>query len=214
LVFYYVWKGNWDTDIRNAEHNIKRHFYFDNPESAYDGQLIDFSLYPEGSRNLLKDTTNYIFPFFMKTFEAVVEYREKGTKPDRAGGGYTHTDRYAMRLAETYLLRAEAYLGLENKTLAAADINVVRNRANATSVLPVNVDVDYILDERIRELYAEEMRMITLLRMDKLVDRTRRYNDNPFLPGANIQDHNKLWPIPQDQLDLNIDVEWQQNPGY
>jgi hypothetical protein len=119
-----------------------------------------------------------------------------------------------MRLAETYLLRAEAYLGLGNKDLAAADINVVRARAQANPVLPAEVDIDYILDERVRELYAEEMRMITLLRMGKLVERTRKYNDNPLMPGANIQDYNNLWPIPQQQLDLNRDVQWQQNPGY
>src|SRR5690606_9244029 len=107
-----------------------------------------------------------------------------------------------------------AYLGLGNKTLAASDINVVRNRAHATPVLPEDVDIDYILDERVRELYAEEMRLIVLLRMGKLIERTRKYNDNPLMPGANIQDYNNLFPIPQSQIDLNRDVKWEQNPGY
>lgn len=213
LVFYSVWSGNWNNDIRNAEHNIRRHFYYHNPESIYHGQLIDLSKYPPGTRNSLKDTTNYIYPFVMKVWEPVVEV-QKGTEPSQGGRGRVHTDFYVMRLAETYLLRAEAYLGLGNKDLAAADINVVRNRAHAIPVLPVDVDIDYILDERVRELYAEEMRMITLLRMGKLVERTRKYNDNPLMPGANIQDYNNLWPIPQQQLDLNRDVKWQQNPGY
>lgn len=213
LVFYTVWNGNWDNDIRNAEHNIRRHFYYSNPQSIYDGQLIDLSKYPPGTRNLLKDTTNYIYPFVMKVWEPVIEAK-KGTRPDQGGAGRIHTDFYVMRLAETYLLRAEAYLGLGNKDLAAADINVVRARAQANPVLPAEVDIDYILDERVRELYAEEMRMITLLRMGKLVERTRKYNDNPLMPGANIQDYNNLWPIPQQQLDLNRDVQWEQNPGY
>ena len=212
LVFYEVWKDDWDNDIRNAEHNIKRNFYFDNPQSAYHNQKIELSLYPPGTRNVLKDTTNYIFPFFMKTWEPVIQATLGN--PAQGGGGAVHTEFYAMRLAETYLLRAEAYVGQGDFTAAAEDINVVRSRANATPVSPVDVDIDYILDERIRELYAEEMRMITLLRMDKLVERTRRYNDNPMLPGANIQEFNRLWPIPQSQIDLNLDVDFPQNPGY
>ncbi|MBL7737285.1 MAG: RagB/SusD family nutrient uptake outer membrane protein [Chitinophagaceae bacterium] len=213
LVFYTVWEGNWDNDIRNAEHNIRRHFYYSNPQSVWDGRLIDLADYPPGARNLLKDTTNYIYPFVMKVWEPVTEVK-KGTLPATGGGGQVHTDFYVMRLAETYLLRAEAYVGLGDNDLAAADINVVRNRANAHPVLPEDVDLDYILDERVRELYAEEMRMITLLRTGKLIERTRKYNDNPLMPGANIQDYNNLWPIPQQQLDLNRDNKWAQNPGY
>ena len=91
---------------------------------------------------------------------------------------------------------------------------MVRNRANATPVSADQVDIDYILDERIRELYGEEMRLITLMRMEKLVERTRKYNDNPMLPGANIQEHNRLFPIPQSQIDLNIESNFEQNPGY
>ncbi|WP_158857551.1 RagB/SusD family nutrient uptake outer membrane protein [Lunatibacter salilacus] len=212
LVFFEVWQGDWENDIRNAEHNIKRNFFFDNPQSSFHNQRIDLSLYPAGSRNLLKDTTNYIYPFFMKTWEPVIQATLDN--PAQGGGGAVHTDFYAMRLAETYLLRAEAYLGVGNTPAAAEDINEVRRRANATPVSPGDVDLDYILDERIRELYAEEMRMITLLRTNKLIERTRRYNDNPMLPGANIQEHNRLWPIPQSQIDLNLGADFQQNPGY
>lgn len=213
LVNYHVWASDWDNDIRNAEHNIKRRFYFDNPESEYDGQLIDWDLYPPGSRNVSKDTINYIYPFFMKTWQPVVQSERSGVTA-AGGGGSVHSEFYAMRLAETYLLRAEAYIGLGNNVLAAADINEVRNRANANPVSPGEVDIDYLLDERIRELYAEEMRLIVLMRMGMLVERTQKYHDNPYLPGANIQEHNRLFPIPQSQLDLNRDADFPQNPGY
>ena len=119
-----------------------------------------------------------------------------------------------MRLAETYLFRAEAYLGLENEELAASDINEVRIRSNATPVAVEDVDIDYLLDERARELYGEECRHITLRRGDKLVERVREYNNNPKNPGLNIQDHNKLWPIPLNQIDLNVDAVMDQNDGY
>ena len=136
------------------------------------------------------------------------------TSPTRSGGGNSYKDTYAIRLPETLLIRAEAYLGLNNTALAAADINVIRNRAKATPVLPANVTIDYILDERARELYGEEMRPITLCRLGKLVERVRLYHNNPIIPGANIMDRNNLWPIPQTEIDLNIDAVLTQNPGY
>jgi len=207
---YDIWKSDWDNDIRNAEHHIKRNFYYDNPASAYDKKKIDFSLYPAGSRDALRDTCQYIYPYFMKHADPLNHF----TEPGRSGGGFNHKDFYAIRLAETYLLRAEAYVGLGNSSLAAEDINAIRNRANATPVSPADVDLDYILDERARELYAEEFRHITLRRMGKFLERVRRYNNNPIYPACNVQDYNVLFPIPQSQIDLNIGVELSQNPGY
>lgn len=206
---YKIWRSNWNKDMRNAEHNIKRNFYFDNPASKYNGQKIQWSLYPSRV-STLKDTCQYLFPYFMKAAAPFEHYVDLA----RSGGGQNHKDIYAMRLAETYLLRAEAYLGLQQKDKAANDINVVRNRAKATPVTPDEVTIDYILDERARELYTEEWRMITLMRLGKLVERVRKYNDNPLFPGLNIQNYHNLWPIPQTQIDLNVDAVINQNPGY
>lgn len=207
---YDIWKGNWDNDIRNAEHHIKRKFYFDNPESKFDGQEIDFDLYPPGTRDFIKDTNQYIFPYFLKHADPLNHF----TDPARSGGGFNHKDVYAIRVAETYLLRAEAYVRLGNTTLAVQDINAVRNRANAIPATSDEVDLDYVLDERARELYGEEFRHITLRRMGKFLERVRAYNNNPIYPASNVQDHNVLFPIPQSQIDLNIDAKFEQNPGY
>jgi len=135
-------------------------------------------------------------------------------QPNRSGGGITHKDWYALRFAETLLLRAEAYVDLGKPDLAAADINLVRERSHATPVDPADVDIDYILDERVRELYGEEWRLIILRRTGKLIERVRKYNDNPLCPGANIEERNIHWPIPQAQIDLNVGAEFPQNPGY
>ena len=136
------------------------------------------------------------------------------TSPANSGGGQCHKDVYAVRLAETLLLRAEAYIDLNNKASAAADINKIRTRANATPVADANVTMDYLLDERARELYVEEMRRITLTRLDLLVSRVRKYCTNPLIPANNIQDHRKLSPIPQTELDLDLGKKMTQNPGY
>lgn len=74
-------------------------------------------------------------------------------------------DWYMIRIAETYLLRAEARLAQNNKSGAADDINVVRGRAGASNVAASDVDIDYIMDERARELFGEEHRFITLSRL-------------------------------------------------
>ncbi len=207
---YDIWQSDWDNDIRNAEHNIKRNFYYDNPNSQYHGKKIDFSLYPAGSRDSQKDTCSYIFPYWMKFADPLNHFTDEA----RSGGGNNHKDIYALRLPETILLRAEAYLNLGERELAAADINIIRNRANATPVTPAEVDIDYILDERARELYGEEFRNMTLRRVGKLVERTKEFNNNPKIPGANIQEHHILYPIPQAAIDLNINATIEQNPGY
>jgi starch-binding outer membrane protein, SusD/RagB family len=208
---YGLWQGNWNNDIRNAKHNIKRKYYFDNPASAYDKQEIKWSLYPSSAnRDAIRDTCEFIFPFWTKAGSPMEHF----TNPSTAGGGQTHKDVYAVRLAETLLLRAEAYLGLGNKASAAADINQIRNRAKATPVDAANVTIDYILDERARELYTEEMRRITLTRLGLLVERVRKYCSNPLIPGNNIQDYHKLWPIPQTELDLDLGKKMTQNTGY
>lgn len=206
---YDIWKGDWNNDFRNSEACIKRNYYFNNPSSAYDGMKIEWSLYSSRS-SALKDTTQYLYPYFMKAAAPCDHY----TDMSRAGGGVNHKDVYAIRMAETYLLRAEAYLGLGETAKAAADINQVRSRSNATPVSASNVTIDYILDERARELYTEEWRLLTLMRLGKLVDRVRKYNDNPGNPGLSIQDYHNLWPIPQTEIDLNTGAVLEQNPGY
>src|SRR5690606_876400 len=210
LVYYDVWKDNWNNDIRNAEHNIKRNFYYDNPQSAYHKKKIDFSLYSPARPDPLTDTTKIIFPIHTKFTDPLNYFLQ----PNRSGGGITHKDWYALRFAETLLLRAEAYLGVGNTTLAAADVNAVRARSNAKPVSAADIDIDYILDERVRELYGEEWRLIILRRTGTLLERVRKYNDNPLCPGAFIKEHNFRWPIPQEQIDLNVDAEFSQNPGY
>lgn len=208
---YTMWQGNWNNDIRNAEYHIKRNFYYDSPTSIYDKKKIDWSKYPANAgRVALADTNQYIYPYFMKMGDPCNHF----VSLNQSGGGYDHKDVYSTRLAETILLRAEAYVGLGNKAMAAADINAIRNRAKATPVDPANVTLDFVLDERARELYGEEMRHLTLRRTGTLLARVRKYNNNPVNPACNIQDYNVLLPIPQNQLDLNIGAKFAQNPGY
>jgi hypothetical protein len=214
--FETLWrKSGFDQDIRNSSANIVRDFMVRNPDSEHDGKFVFKDNLPI-SMSSLNDTTRNMYPWIMKT-------STPGQQPEPAflinptvegGLSWSHhafRDVYAIRLAETYLLRAEAYLGLGNKQSAANDINVVRSRAQAPPITAGDVDIDYILDERARELYLEEFRVLTLTRLGKLVERTREHN--PF-DGGTYADHNNLFPIPFSEIEKNVMANIEQNPGY
>jgi hypothetical protein len=175
---------------------MQRKFYVNNPASKNFGEAIT----PKAA-----DTIRNHFVYIKKASHPYGHPQGYDTN------GRLYSDVYAMRLAETYLLRAEAYLGKGDKVKAAADINVVRNRAKATPVDAANVDIDYILDERARELLIEEPRRLTLARLGLLDDRVKKYNP---ISAPTIQEFNNLWPIPQTEIDANLGAELKQNPGY
>jgi hypothetical protein len=89
--------------------------------------------------------------------------------PDEAQPRGGPGDRYIYRLAETYLLRAEAYTWKEQWQKAADDINVVRQRAHALYMYTAgdlqDMQIAAVLDERNRELYYEEIRKAELVRI-------------------------------------------------
>jgi starch-binding outer membrane protein, SusD/RagB family len=131
--------------------------------------------------------------------------------PANPTGTLAYGDQPYLRLAETYLLLAEAEMKQGKLTEAAEHLNVLRRRAHASEITPAQVTMDFILDERARELLTEEHRRYTLLRTGTWLERTRKYNP---VAGPNIAEHNALYPIPQVVIDANLDREMKQNPGY
>ena len=229
LTSYIIWEGNWNNDYRNAKHMIKRDFYYNNRRSSFHGKKIDIakdyawwysSDCPQAvRRNLRDDTCQRIFPFFLKKFEPCYIITNLPT----SGNGDTFKDIYVMRLAETYLSRAEAYIGLGDAAsldLAIKDINTVRKRSNAKEVTLAEIGgtketvLDYLLDERARELYSEECRHFVLRRTGTLISRVQKYANNPARHGVGIAPRNVLWPVPLREIELNIEKQWVQNDGY
>ena len=137
------------------------------------------------------------------------------TRPDRQ-----HTqgqrDFYLMRLGEAYLLRAEARLQQGNQAGAAEDINVIRERAawdgmeEQMRITPEEATLEFLLEERAREMDGEGHRWFTLTRTGTLVERVRAYNPEG---RDNIQDYHILRPIPLEQID-RTEGGYEQNPGY
>jgi starch-binding outer membrane protein, SusD/RagB family len=218
-----VWR-NFGGDIRNANHNFVRKFKVTNPSSPLYGTDLDFYNLPAGTKG-----SNGVTLQSGKPSRALYAFQAKATTPYqhpqelydpvnrpwpyslKDGAAFTFRDEYMFRLAETYLIRAEAYLGLNNKALAATDINAVRNRSSATPVLEADVNIDYILDERMRELGVEEKRLLTLNRLGKWYDRIVKCNSY-YAPQADPKYN--LWPIPQQEIERNRGAVLEQNPGY
>ncbi len=189
--------------MRNSRFNIRREFRYTNPASAYFGQVVNRVFTAE------VDTMQNYYPQIRKIEGNVGTLTNTST----AWSGRTYQDFMVYRLAETYLLRAEAHFLNGDADLAANDINVVRNRANATPVAAADVSIDYILDERARELITEEPRRRTLVRMGKLVERVKKYSIRAVTRNS-VAAHNQWWPIPQAAIDANSDRELVQNEGY
>lgn len=131
------------------------------------------------------------------------------------------------RFSEVYLVGAEAYLMSGNKAKAAELLNVIRQRAayrktntaaqnaaaaTAMTISADDVTVDFILDERSRELFGEWMRFQDLVRTKTLVKRIKAWNNEA---GPYVQEFHMLRPIPQSQIDrVVVGPAFTQNPGY
>ncbi|HEU4642213.1 MAG TPA: RagB/SusD family nutrient uptake outer membrane protein [Gemmatimonadaceae bacterium] len=126
-------------------------------------------------------------------------------------GDETFGDQPYLRLAETYLLLAEAQFDEGKLAEAANTLNVLRARAHASPITASDVTIDFILDERSRELLCEGERRYALLRTHKWLERTRLYNP---IAGPNITEKDTLYPIPQKVIDANLGAPMPQNPGY
>lgn len=207
-----IWqyKDSWNKDIRNSKYNMKREYYWTNPNGRFYGQLM--------TEETLGDKATF-FQVTDPTYMKIIAAQHHGQFKDATSGethdnGRIYKDWYIMRLAETYLLRAEANLLAGKADAAAADINAVRNRANATPVTASDVNIDLILDERARELYLEDFRLNTLMRMNKLVEYLMKYNPKVIQAGYKLDDHLNKLPVPNSEIEANKEGGLVQNDGY
>lgn len=241
-LYHEIWNEDFN-DMRNSEYNWPRRFKIHRPEvlDAYpelkaampDGYFdLEHTILPAGysieagfgggtnattqlpNRFMCGYSTKMTTPFHHPD----AQYGNKSTLTLAGTGGKTFTDQYFFRLAEAYLLRAEAYVNMGKMSEATADINVLRNRAQAKNVTAEVMSIDFILDERLRELVCEEKRRLTLARVGKLSERIKKYN--PYFTAAHSADgkdydaHFDLLPIPLSAILANKDAVLEQNPGY
>jgi hypothetical protein len=199
-VLYGLYKNN---DIRNSKYNLKRRYYYNDPtKPELFGKQIPFTG---------PDTLFRICPSITKWGQF---------DPNDTFGFAMIKDYMLMRLGETYLLLAEAQFKQGKLQQAADNINVLRQRAFADypasgRVVAAEINLNFILDERARELVGEENRRMTLMRTGTLVERSLRLNSNDVQhPTTGLTVKNNLLPIPLTEIQLNKDAVLTQNPGY
>ncbi len=224
-------------DIRNSNFNIRRIIYCNKQPKAEKATIgINANGYWETDESkVVKKVTiglgDRVYCHESDTLNVMYPHTTKW-------GAYDPTDDFGyamvkdiplMRFAEAYLLRAEARFRQGNNQGAADDINVLRDRAfkdyrqvapGAGKVSASDINIDFILDERIRELVGEENRRYTLVRTGELTNRVNMMTSKwaekeevKKIEGYNPSVHTLL-PIPLTEIQLNKDADLKQNPGY
>ena len=149
-------------------------------------------------------------------FKNITSQGQSGRDP---GKGFADTDLPIIRLAEVYLTYAEAVLrggtGGDRAT-ALGYINQLRTRAygNASgNIADAQLTLDFILDERARELYWEGLRRTDLIRYDKFTTNSYLWSfKGGAISGVAVPAFRNIFPIPDDALRANANL--QQNSGY
>lgn len=148
---------------------------------------------------------------YCNTITKYLDRNRTAPKHEKSGN-----DIIIFRLAEQYLIAAECALILDGPSAAKPYLDQLRKRARLTPAsLPVNeaeIDIDYILDERTREMGTEMIRWFDLKRTNRL-ERISQYNPDCEFFDINIH---KLRPVPNSELEriTNYPESFKQNPGY
>lgn len=170
---YYSQYGMWEVNGVDDEGDLRRStksgnwmmmdsVRVNNPSSKYYGQYLQ--------KSWCKDTIRDWFgwPHYkIYLMDQNAEAKESSTQFNGASSSSTTSgiaDWYCYRLAEAYLLRAEAKFYNGDPAGAALDVNKVRERAQCKQ-LYTTVTIGDIMDERARELYLEEWRYLELSRV-------------------------------------------------
>ena len=162
----------------------------------------------------LKDFTKS--GYAITKFKNITSTGAAGKDPEKK---FPDTDLPLIRLAEVYLTYAEAVLrggtGGDRAT-ALGYINQLRTRAygNASgNIADSNLTLDFILDERARELYWEGLRRTDLIRYGKFTGGAYLWSfKGGAASGVAVPDYRNLYPIPQDARTANDNLT--QNTGY
>ncbi len=128
---------------------------------------------------------------------------------------FPDTDFPMFRLADAYLMYAEATLrgGNGNAGQALDYVNQVRQRAGSNPISSGDLTLDFLLDERARELYWEGHRRTDLVRFGQFTDGTYHWPlKGNAAQGTSVPAFRNVFPIPASDLGVNLNLR--QNSGY
>lgn len=145
-----------------------------------------------------------------------VKFRNSNFIGSSTPTAFSGTDFPLFRLADAYLMYAECVVrGATGGSVSQAltYVNMVRNRSNATSITTEDLTLNFILDERGRELNLEGCRRMDLIRFGKFTGGSYIWPwKGGQASGVAIPSTYNVFPIPQSAIDANPNLT--QNPGY
>ncbi len=202
--------GGW-AGIRTTKNMVGK---FGDPlnSSTWDPRNV---FYTNGQNLEINDIGTFEDGFAVPKFVNVTSQGQPGVDTD-----FPDTDNPIFRLADAYLMYAEAVLrggAGGDVTTALGYINALRQRAygdNSGDITASELTLDFILDERVREMYWEMTRRQDLIRYGKFIGANQEVWPwkGDVKEGAKVDDKYIIFPIPAS--DLNVNEKLVQNPGY
>ncbi|MDT0676698.1 RagB/SusD family nutrient uptake outer membrane protein [Autumnicola musiva] len=184
---------------------------FSDGADAEDNRALFFT---EGQSKEINDIGSFTEGYAVTKFKNIDTNGEQGSD---STGEFPDTDFPLFRLGDAYLMYAEANLrgGGGSIDNAVAYINLLRERTyddESQNISAADLTLDFIINERARELYWEAHRRTDLIRFN-------RFSENGIWPykggvpqGTTTESFRNLMPIPASDLGVNTNLT--QNPGY
>ncbi|MGL5112027.1 MAG: RagB/SusD family nutrient uptake outer membrane protein [Flavobacterium sp.] len=170
------------------------------------------NFYTDGQNKEIKDLGAFTDGYAVQKFSNLTK---AGVQGSDKSGDFVDTDFPIFRLADAYLMYAECNLrgaGGSNST-ALTYVNALRTRANAPTVSLGELNLDFILDERAKELHWECHRRTDLIRFNKFTGGSYLWPwKGNIATGTATPSNRNIFPIPAGSLAANPKL--QQNPGY
>ena len=184
---------------------------FPGEENSNDGREL---FYTDGQEKDIASVSTFTDGY------AISKYRNvdvDGIAGSDTSGDHTDIDFPMFRLADAYLMYAEAVVrgGGGSMSTAVGYINQLRGRAYGNTsgdIAEVDLNLDFILDERARELYWECHRRTDLIRFNQFSDNGVWQWKGGVQQGSTTESFRDLMPLPA--VDLGINTNLEQNTGY
>lgn len=197
----------------NARHIIR--LMVAKPDYTYQINSLSFDRRPlfftQGQQADIDDISQFTNGIAVAKYRNVTSTGQRGSNSE-----FVDTDFPMFRLADAYLMAAESAYRLGNTNQAVDYINIVRERAfqgSGGNISANDLNLEYILAERGRELYWECHRRTDLVRFGQFTDGNYLWQwKGGTKDGTTTPSFRNVFPIPSQDRSVNPNL--QQNPGY
>ncbi len=164
--------------------------------------------FTNGQNIEVSNLTNFFDGLAAPKFQNVTSTGRKGSHPT-----FPDTDYPMFRLADAYLMYVEAHLrgGGGTRQRALELVNALRTRAAAGTITDAQLTLNFVLDERARELWWEGHRRTDLVRYGRFTSGIWAWKGGTRA-GRETDAFRALYPLPATELLANPNLK--QNPGY